>query len=78
MAPITVESMLETIEQLRKAFPDLDTCRHPELVTSRYLPVHSQGTRYVCTRCSKILIVPDHLIVTREAKVGRVGLFQPI
>lgn len=64
---ITIESMIETIEQLKKEFPDIGECPHHELITSKYLPPSEHGTWHVCTKCWRPLLIPAHLFVeTRE------------
>src|SRR5690349_14985487 len=59
---VTIDSLLETVEMLRKQFPDLEKCQHHELITSKWLP----KDRYMCIRCHKLLIVPPHLFLTQE------------
>ena len=66
-ASITIESVMETVEQMRKQFPDMDKCQHPRLITSKWLPPSEHGMRAVCASCFRSLVIPEHLIVTREA-----------
>lgn len=65
---ITLESMAETVEQLRAAYPDMDKCPHPELVSMQHLFPASIGTRLTCTRCFKCLVIPPYGFVEHRAK----------
>lgn len=60
---ITIESMIETIEQLKKEFPDIGKCLHHEVITSKYLPPSEYGTWHACIQCWRPLLIPVHLFV---------------
>lgn len=66
--PVTLESMIETVEQLRKEFPDIGKCSHPELVSVQHLFPGGIGTRFTCTRCFKCIVIPPYRFVERRAK----------
>ena len=82
---VTLESTAEAVEHLRKAFPEMNECSHPELVSSPCLLPSEHGVehgmRYICTRCYKTLVIPVHMLITRPPRdiAGSIGsAFGPI
>lgn len=62
--PVTLESMIATVEELRKTLPP---CWHHELITSEWLSTSPNGITYACAQCFKMFTVPASLLGSSEA-----------